>query len=48
MGSGTLQEDRPEPTLLYKDCTDPPVWVIPPEPPIQGHSTADVYDSGFL
>lgn len=48
MGSGTLQEDRPEPTPLYKDCTDLPVWVIPPEPPIQGHSTANVYDSGFL
>lgn len=24
MGSGTLQEDRPEPILVYKDCTDPP------------------------
>lgn len=33
MGSGTLQEDRPEPTLVYEDCTDPQYWVIPPEHP---------------
>lgn len=48
MGSGTLQKDRHEPTLVYKDCTDPLVWVTPPELPTQSHSTADGYDSGFL
>jgi len=45
MGSGTLQEDRPEPILVYKDCIDPPAWVTPPVLHTKGHSTADRYDS---